>query len=343
MVCPHCFQSNDAGAAFCRECGAPLKDAEGSDQEVYQDLARANLFRMRGDSKAATDVCLGILKRFPHNPTAHSLLGDISADSGDLAQAATWYEMALDLVPDSTVDKQKLDSVRQRVSLMESAETAKQIGIPEKGPAIGPYIALVVVTVLAVGTGAFFIGKSLRPTKADDTITGQVTVGSPRPEDPPESRPTDVPAVKDEQKKPEPERHDPGVGPDAAWLATLQAKATDKTTFLGLVSDPRTQSASVTVRAVTGESFAVTATRAALDVFRSLPAFTKLTVRVLQDNTIVLVADMSGEAAKTAEAALAAGDTIESQAQVMLSDVWSPHASTGGDQGQPPGGTTGGG
>ena len=223
----------------------------------------------------------------------------------------------------------------ERIRLSESAETAKQIGIPDKGPTIGPYIALVAITVVAVGTGAFFVGRGLRPTKADDAITGQITVGAPRPETPAE-KPTDEKPPVEDTSKDEPQSPEPiGVGPEAAWLSSLQQKTTEKLDYVALTSDPRSQSASVTVRSVAGETSPVTATRTALDVFRSLPAFTRVTVRIVQDNSIVFVADMSSEAAKTAEAAISGGDTVESQSQVMLSNVWTPAsaATTGGSAG----------
>ena len=68
----------------------------------------------------------------------------------------------------------------------------------------------------------------------------------------------------------------------------------------------------------------VEATKAGLDFFRVFPAYTKVTIRIMSDSGIAFVADMSRDAAKTAEAALAGGDTVESQSQVMLAQVWTP-------------------
>ena len=99
--CPKCFAVVKLGAEFCPECGATLDPASGgSDQEVYNDLAKANLLRNRHQMPEAIEVALGILRKYPNNATAHTLLGDIYAELDDLKQAAEWYEMALDLSPD---------------------------------------------------------------------------------------------------------------------------------------------------------------------------------------------------------------------------------------------------
>lgn len=319
-----CFESNDAEAEFCKECGAPLKDgAEGSDQEVYTDLAKANLLRTRGDMKGANDVCLGILRRFPNNPTAHSLLGDIAADQDELKQAQTWYEMALDLVPDSANDRKKLAAVQERIKLKESAEAASILGIPQSQPKVWPYIVLITATVLAVGTGAYVLGR-YGPAKVDRAAT---TIQTPVNFNPEKEVPNKVePPVTEDSSKPAEEKQattPTGNSSDLALIQALQGKSTEKLEYVSVTEDPRGPSAVVTVK-LGPEQPHLTATRAGLEFFRVLPAFTKVTVRILSEPDIVFVADMSREAAKTAEAALAGGDSIESQSQVMLSQVWTP-------------------
>lgn len=323
-VCPKCFENNEDSAEFCVGCGAPLIDGgDGSDQAVYQDLARANLLRMRGDMKQANDVCLGILRRYPNNPTAHGLLGDIAADQGDLDQAATWYEMALDLNPEATADKQKLDSVRERLRLREAASAAQQIGIPEKSPSMGPFLAIVAVTVLAVSVGAFLIGKNMQSSKPTPTIDTPVKIDPPQPKsenkdtadaDPNTTKPSSTPDVGQVA----------AAQSDAAFLNTLKAQSQEKLDYLSVVEDPRGQSAIVSVREVPGEPPGVTATKAGLEFYDHFPAFAKVTLRVLGSAGFVLVADLNQDAAKTAKAAISGGDTVENQSQVALSSSWTP-------------------
>ena len=325
-VCPKCFETNEPTAEFCQDCGAPLVDGgEGSDQEVYKDLARANLLRMRGDMKAANDVCLSILRRYPNNPTAHGLLGDIAADQGDLAQAATWYEMALDLSPDSTADRQKLDSVQERIKLKESLATAQQIGLPEAPPRTTPFLILIGVIIVCVAIGAYVIGRSgTGANKEDSTIKTPVTFSpgeSTSKTDTTDSDPVEEQAATTE---PGPVTTTPGSSTDTAILNALQSKSASKVQYTGATEDPRGQSAVITVKSIDGEAPGLTATRAALEFYDLFPAYTKVTVRVVAAMGFSLVADMTQEAAKSAKAAIENGDSIENQSQVSLSQAWTP-------------------
>ena len=72
MVCPKCFAEIPDTSAFCMECGSRIREdttdplyAEGSDREVYPELARANLLRMQGKYEEAIEVCRRIMGRFP--------------------------------------------------------------------------------------------------------------------------------------------------------------------------------------------------------------------------------------------------------------------------------------
>lgn len=143
-------------AEYCSECGAPLKDAPGvvgSDAEVYPELAKANVLRMRKEFKAAEDICLSILRRFPNNASSNTLLGDIAVEKGELEQAVEWYELALDIVPDSVENQQKLANARARISEQHKEQAVETLAIPKKNP---PYllIAMVVVMVAAFGIAA---------------------------------------------------------------------------------------------------------------------------------------------------------------------------------------------
>ena len=107
-VCPKCFAEIPDTSVFCLECGARIREdttdslyAEGSDREVYPEIARANLLRMKGEYEQAIEICLSILRRFPSNETAHALLGDIYADQGKLDDAEQHVAQARQLAPGS--------------------------------------------------------------------------------------------------------------------------------------------------------------------------------------------------------------------------------------------------
>jgi hypothetical protein len=163
LLCQQCFAMIPNGAEFCAECGAPVVDdfGEGSERTVYPELARANLLRMRGQYKIAEDICLAILRRHPNSATANTILGDICAEKGDLKQAAEWYEMALDITPDSESDREKLESVRRRIREHEAAQTAKTLGLPESRPKIGIWVGGAVVFILLIAVIAYLLGERM--------------------------------------------------------------------------------------------------------------------------------------------------------------------------------------
>ncbi|MFN3691019.1 MAG: tetratricopeptide repeat protein, partial [Fimbriimonadales bacterium] len=137
MVCPKCFAEIPDVSAFCMECGSRIKEdttdplyAEGSDREIYPDLARANLLRMQGKYEEAIDVCRRILGRFPSNETVHALLGDIYADQGKLEDAIQWYELLVELAPTNVHYNAKLHQLRA----MYAAQVAPPPPIPESDP-----------------------------------------------------------------------------------------------------------------------------------------------------------------------------------------------------------------
>lgn len=152
--------------ATCPECGASMrsdKAIEGSDAVIYPELSRANLLRMRGQYREAIDLCLATLKRYPNNATLHTLLGDIYAEQDDLDQASQWYELALDLDPESATDQHKLAAIRERQRVKESANSIESLGIPAKRPNVPLFAILSIGTVLLVGVIAYMIGQGAQP------------------------------------------------------------------------------------------------------------------------------------------------------------------------------------
>lgn len=121
------------------ECGSRLKDdtldplyAEGSDREIYPELARANLLRMQGKYEEAIEVCRRIMGRFPSNETVHALLGDIYADQGKLEDAIQWYELLVELASGNVHYNAKLHNLRA----MHAAQVAPPppVTLPEAEP-----------------------------------------------------------------------------------------------------------------------------------------------------------------------------------------------------------------
>lgn len=82
--------------------------SQSSFDDTSRMLAQANLYRMRGQWEEAEAACKDAMEVAPNDPTAHSLLGDVYSDQGNLDEAIRWYCRALDLKPTSRADRAKL-------------------------------------------------------------------------------------------------------------------------------------------------------------------------------------------------------------------------------------------
>ncbi len=131
--CDHCLAPLSQNATHCPECGLPVTSGtddplliEEEERMVNPRLAHANLLRMRGQWEEAMRVCADVLRHFPGNVHAHALMGDIHRDQGNLEEAAQWYKLALELAPDSTVDRQRLEQVQRELELRQQAQSQSQ-------------------------------------------------------------------------------------------------------------------------------------------------------------------------------------------------------------------------
>ena len=159
-------------------------------------------------------MCLGILKRFPNNGTAHTLLGDIYAEKGELEQAAEWFEMALDLRPESENDRRKLEAVQRRRFEQDAASAAQQLGIPESKPRAQQYVFVMVLLVVIVGIGSFLLGGSMAPNRnsgkpktAREAAREAAKTGRPvKPLPPPKPDPEETRVAEEPPKQEAPQR-----------------------------------------------------------------------------------------------------------------------------------------
>lgn len=173
---------------FCDDCGAPLGETTGSDSIMYPEIARANLLRLKGSLDEAEKVCLGVLKRFPNNPAAHGMMGDLCFEAGKLENAKQWYEMALDLTPNDEGLRRKMKAVEE-----SSAQAMSDAGLaglevkPSSGGRIAAMIGVVVLLVALAGL-MFWLGYANKKTRADVidpiSINGEAPPRSTLPDEP---------------------------------------------------------------------------------------------------------------------------------------------------------------
>ncbi len=283
-ICDRCFASVPVSQPFCPECGAPIvteeAHAEGSDSAVYTELARANLLRMRGDYRQAEEQCLNILKRFPNNASANTLLGDISAEQNDLTQAVQWYELSLDLIPDDDAVKVKLKSVRDRIALHETANTAKELGLPATAAKKNRFIAGVVALIALVALAAYVFGTKEGAVQAKQTnvtpavkVPPQNTTGSDTGGDTGGDEPISA------------------GGGELPLLRRLTASTADGTRVLAVFQDPRTKAVTVSYTVTVADPRPLGA-RLARSVFDVEADALNVTVRAMREGNLVYTADV---------------------------------------------------
>lgn len=118
--CDDCKIILDDDVRHCPKCGkdlspsAPAPRPAGSD--VTSVLASANLHRIRAEWDDAIDDATDALRLEPRNPDISSLLGSIYEERGMFDEALVWYQMTLELNPDSAPDQGRLDRVSELVS-----------------------------------------------------------------------------------------------------------------------------------------------------------------------------------------------------------------------------------
>jgi len=307
QTCPKCLALVASQATFCPECGASLsEDGDGSDQAVYQELTKANLARTRNRPEEGVEICLGVLRRYPNNASAHILLGDIYADTGDLAKAAEWYEMAIDLAPDSAAAKDKLERIRGQLVSQEAAATARQLGIPQRQSHVVVYIVGVAALILLVGAASFMIGSQFNAEK-DESPT---RVGSP------------VVIPNNGQR---PAAENTMLQGERAILRSVKSKSRIPERLIALYEDPREPSLAITVRGQRDLPVEIDAATAVRDVFEVVPAYRRVTVRVVVGDQLVMVADVTQEAYQAAKGLINGDDLTQFAAQV-LPTPWTPPA-----------------
>lgn len=176
--------------------------AVAPDEAMDTALAEANLYRIRGLWALAERQCIAVLRKDPNNIHAHSLLGDVFFDQGKYEEAVAWYQMALDLDPNSEPDRQKLQKARDLLAKQQAATrrstpgsgtgTQKLLGLK---PAVWLNVAIAVGVLFLLIIGVLLLYQPLvRRGQAPVQHSGpqgarleQPPIGTPLP--PPKARP----------------------------------------------------------------------------------------------------------------------------------------------------------
>ncbi|MFM9873868.1 MAG: tetratricopeptide repeat protein [Fimbriimonadaceae bacterium] len=282
ISCPRCFAVISGTNDFCPECGYTLGGGEGSDTAVYQDLAQANLARMRGEKQGAIDQCLKVLREYPNNVTAHSLLGEIYMEHGELKQASEWFEMALDLDPKAARERQLLNKVKKQMEDSETKATLQQLEVKPKSGLTLLWASMVGVIVIVMIV-SFVIGKNSAGTK--------VIAGNQKP-----AEPIRIPA----QTNTEPVKESGGppagatvITEDQTALSIIKTNATASNLILTVMLNPAHEEIILTGMAEAQIPFESTALVLASDVFVNRGSTRMATIRLIEGGKVVFVGSIA--------------------------------------------------
>ncbi|MGV3614583.1 MAG: tetratricopeptide repeat protein [Fimbriimonas sp.] len=297
-TCDRCQSAVPGDSRVCPECGAPLVPGARADipQDVHRELARANLLRVRGEFDAAEAVCLSVLKRYPNSAPTHTLLGDIADDRGDLDQAERWYDLALDLDPESAGDRRKLEDVRARKNAFDSESTVAQIGLPSR-PAI-PWSNIVLGSLAALSfAGAAYVGFARRDTgrpaptvtRAIDVPKEAITAQATEPV--PEATPEPVADATPKIPTPGPTAF-PGSQEDEAARSLLAQRSPVGSNLISAQNDPRAKVMTLTFGLRSTDDPRQVASELARTALELNLETQNVVVRGVRDARLVYVADV---------------------------------------------------
>ncbi len=148
-------------------------------QILQAELARVNLLRIRGDVSSSKTLCLSILKRFPESVDAHVMMGDLHTEQGDLAPAAEWYSLALDLDRNAPGVNVKLARVQAALDISGQASRSRTMILT--GKRMSPWlIVAVVASTIAVFSVAYIAGLGSTPQVANQKASISDRIESPK-------------------------------------------------------------------------------------------------------------------------------------------------------------------
>ncbi|MGI6294594.1 MAG: tetratricopeptide repeat protein [Armatimonadota bacterium] len=127
--CDNCRIILDDDFRYCPKCGADISSGasapQRSDADVQSLLASANLHRLRAEYDQAIADATDALRLDPRNPDVPSLLAEIYEQKGMREEAIAWYQMALEMSPESEHNQERLDRLGELI-LTESRESQRK-------------------------------------------------------------------------------------------------------------------------------------------------------------------------------------------------------------------------
>jgi tetratricopeptide (TPR) repeat protein len=212
VSCKQCTTLNSLDSAFCKKCGATLDANEIvlASEKLAAMIADGNRLFADGRTEDALMVAETSIASNPSSAAAVSLKGMCLERKGQIAEALECFERVVELQPDSTLDRLKVNDLKN-LMIAEKFAAGKE---PNRRVAL---IGAMAATVLVVAGGAIFARATSTSTevKAEPKLLAMNDPGRVRTFD--EIMPKEGTAPKQNQPA-------PPSNPDAN---TLQQNATN--------------------------------------------------------------------------------------------------------------------
>jgi hypothetical protein len=302
--CERCFAQISAHDITCPECGAPTRTDQPylvADAPAHRELSEANLLRVRGEIEQAERKCLAILRKFPNDPGAHTLLGDICFDRGDWHRAIEWYELALELNPSSMIDREKLAEARIRQDESAYSSTIDQIGLSQQ-PSSAPWVAAGMMGIIAVLAFAAWTLSTLKKQPQAGKGT-EVVVSAPQSRPAPGVTTHVQPVPQSDSAPAEPDAGGatatdsaspmvPGTTDEDRTIAQLlQSRSVEGSRLMDVAQDPQTKAVTLTFSVKGNEDFRRIGAVLARDTFGQAQDALIVTLYGVDENRKIFRAD----------------------------------------------------
>jgi len=163
VSCKQCNTLNSLDSTFCKRCGTTLEltDIAEAAEKLTAMIADGNKLFADGRTEEAMMVAETAVANNPSSAAAISLKGMCHERKGQIAEALECFEKVVELNPDSTLDKIKVNDLRNTL-------VAHKIEAPKPDRKVA-MVAAVAAMVLVVAGGAIVAKAATKPNSTDNS------------------------------------------------------------------------------------------------------------------------------------------------------------------------------